>query len=270
MANDENLKSYKKGVSGNPAGRPKGPKTNEQNVADLRELLDIKVDDEIASILPLTESKPEFLEKIKREHWSLEKIMDFFAIMGAIGGQSSYSYYREIKDRVYGKSDMVSGESRPGRQSALDKLTPIKAKAKAAKAKATSGAIKLPPLSGWKKQTYSPMGEGASWVKYTWGNLLIMDSEDLKVFGAEVAQEYDGQLGWYDYEEVAESGSVSPYKKGSAGEARKLLQAWVNANPDKVVPGSTKAKKPEQVFAVYGSKGGPKLGTVGIAERHGS
>ena len=135
MANDENLKSYKKGVSGNPAGRPQGPKTNEQNVADLRELLDIKVDDEIASILPLTESKPEFLEKIKREHWSLEKIMDFFAIMGAIGGQSSYSYYREIKDRVYGKSDMVSGESRPGRQSALDKLTPIKAKAKAAKIK---------------------------------------------------------------------------------------------------------------------------------------
>jgi hypothetical protein len=135
MANDENLKSFKKGVSGNPAGRPKGPKTNEQNVADLRDLLDLRIDDDLASILPLTDTKPEFLAKVKREQWSLEKLMDFFAIMGAIGGQSSYSYYREIKDRVYGKSDMVSGESRPGNKSALDRLTPIKAKAKTTKIK---------------------------------------------------------------------------------------------------------------------------------------
>lgn len=86
MANEQNLKPFPKGVSGNPAGKPKGIPNSKTRLLRLLELVQTKTN-------PITGDKEEF---------SVAEQLDMVLINKAIKGD--IRAYQEIMDRLEGKA----------------------------------------------------------------------------------------------------------------------------------------------------------------------
>lgn len=85
MANEQNLKPYPKGVSGNPAGKPKGTEHSKTRLKRLLELVQKKRN-------PITGEDEEF---------TVLELMDMQMIAKALKGDQRA--YQEVIDRLEGK-----------------------------------------------------------------------------------------------------------------------------------------------------------------------
>lgn len=90
MANEQNLKPFPKGVSGNPAGKPKGTEHSKTRLKRLLELVQKKKN-------PITGEEEEF---------SVLELMDMQMIAKALKGDQRA--YQEIIDRLEGKPKQTS------------------------------------------------------------------------------------------------------------------------------------------------------------------
>lgn len=90
MANEQNLKPFPKGVSGNPAGKPKGTEHSKTRLKRLLELVQKKKN-------PITGEDEEF---------SVLELMDMQMIAKALKGDQRA--YQEIIDRLEGKPKQTS------------------------------------------------------------------------------------------------------------------------------------------------------------------
>lgn len=90
MANEQNLKPFPKGVSGNPAGKPKGTEHSKTRLKRLLELVQKKRN-------PITGEEEEF---------TVLEIMDMQMIAKALKGDQRA--YQEIIDRLEGKPKQTS------------------------------------------------------------------------------------------------------------------------------------------------------------------
>ena len=90
MANEQNLKPFPKGVSGNPAGKPKGTEHSKTRLKRLLELVQKKKN-------PITGEEEEF---------SVLELMDMHMIAKALKGDQRA--YQEIIDRLVGKPKQTS------------------------------------------------------------------------------------------------------------------------------------------------------------------
>lgn len=102
--------SWKKGESGNLDGRPR------KSSSKMRDILEMEIDDNMLNVLlQLDYIKNLNIPSEMIKKWPLERLMDFIAILGSIGGgPNSYSFYKEIKERTYGKvTEERSAEVKP-------------------------------------------------------------------------------------------------------------------------------------------------------------
>ena len=90
MANEQNLKPFPKGVSGNPAGKPKGTEHSKTRLKRLLELVQKKKN-------PITGEEEEF---------TVLELMDMQMIAKALKGDQRA--YQEIIDRLEGKPKQTS------------------------------------------------------------------------------------------------------------------------------------------------------------------
>jgi hypothetical protein len=90
MANDENLKPFPKGVSGNPAGRPRGVPNSKTRLLRLLELVQTKTN-------PITGEKEEF---------SVAEQLDLVVLQKAFKGD--LNAYKELMDRLEGRAKQTS------------------------------------------------------------------------------------------------------------------------------------------------------------------
>jgi hypothetical protein len=86
MANEQNLTPYPKGVSGNPAGKPKGVPNSKTRLLRLLELVQIKTN-------PITGEKEEF---------TVAEQLDLMVLQKAFKGD--LNAYKEILDRLEGRA----------------------------------------------------------------------------------------------------------------------------------------------------------------------
>jgi hypothetical protein len=86
MANEQNLTPYPKGVSGNPAGKPKGVPNSKTRLLRLLELVQIKTN-------PITGEKEEF---------TVAEQLDLMVLQKAFKGD--LRAYQEILDRLEGRA----------------------------------------------------------------------------------------------------------------------------------------------------------------------
>lgn len=85
MANEQNLKPFPKGVSGNPAGKPKGTQHSKTRLKRLLELVQVKKN-------PITGEDEEF---------TVLELMDMQMISKALRGDQKA--YEAVVDRLEGK-----------------------------------------------------------------------------------------------------------------------------------------------------------------------
>jgi hypothetical protein len=86
MANEQNLKPYPKGVSGNPAGKPKGTEHSKTRLKRILDLVQKKRN-------PITGEEEEF---------TVLELMDMQIIVKALKGDQRA--YQEVMDRLEGKA----------------------------------------------------------------------------------------------------------------------------------------------------------------------
>ena len=86
MANEQNLKPFPKGVSGNPAGKPKGVQHSKTRLLRLLELVQTKTN-------PITGEKEEF---------TIAEQLDMVLINKALKGD--LNAYKELFDRLEGRA----------------------------------------------------------------------------------------------------------------------------------------------------------------------
>ena len=86
MANEQNLKPFPKGVSGNPAGKPKGVPNSKTRLLRLLELVQVKTN-------PITGEKEEF---------TVAEQLDLMVLQKAFKGD--LRAYQEVMDRLEGKA----------------------------------------------------------------------------------------------------------------------------------------------------------------------
>ena len=90
MANEQNLKPFPKGVSGNPAGKPKGVPNSKTRLLRLLELVQTKTN-------PITGEKEEF---------SVAEQLDLVVLQKAFKGD--LNAYKELMDRLEGRAKQTS------------------------------------------------------------------------------------------------------------------------------------------------------------------
>jgi hypothetical protein len=90
MANEQNLTPFPKGVSGNPAGKPKGIPNSKTRLLRLLELVQIKTN-------PITGEKEEF---------SVAEQLDMMILQKAFKGD--LRAYQEILDRLEGRAKQTN------------------------------------------------------------------------------------------------------------------------------------------------------------------
>jgi len=86
MANEQNLTPYPKGVSGNPAGKPKGVPNSKTRLLRLLELVSVQTN-------PITGEKEEF---------TVAERLDLVVLQKAFKGD--LNAYKEILDRLEGRA----------------------------------------------------------------------------------------------------------------------------------------------------------------------
>jgi hypothetical protein len=86
MANEQNLTPYPKGVSGNPAGKPKGVPNSKTRLLRLLELVSVQTN-------PITGDKEEF---------TVAERLDLVVLQKAFKGD--LNAYKEILDRLEGRA----------------------------------------------------------------------------------------------------------------------------------------------------------------------
>ena len=86
MANEQNLTPYPKGVSGNPAGKPKGVPNSKTRLLRLLELVQVKTN-------PITGEKEEF---------TVAEQLDLVVLQKAFKGD--LRAYQELMDRLEGRA----------------------------------------------------------------------------------------------------------------------------------------------------------------------
>lgn len=90
MANEQNLKPFPKGVSGNPAGKPKGVPNSKTRLLRLLELVQTKTN-------PITGEKEEF---------SVAEQLDLVVLQKAFKGD--LNAYKELMDRLEGRAKQTT------------------------------------------------------------------------------------------------------------------------------------------------------------------
>jgi Family of unknown function (DUF5681) len=90
MANEQNLKPFPKGVSGNPAGKPKGTEHSKTRLKRILDLVQKKKN-------PITGQEEEF---------TVLELMDMQMIAKALRGDQKA--YQEVIDRLEGKPKQTS------------------------------------------------------------------------------------------------------------------------------------------------------------------
>jgi hypothetical protein len=90
MANEQNLTPFPKGVSGNPAGKPKGIPNSKTRLLRLLELVQIKTN-------PITGEKEEF---------TVAEQLDMMVLQKAFKGD--LRAYQEILDRLEGRAKQTN------------------------------------------------------------------------------------------------------------------------------------------------------------------
>jgi hypothetical protein len=90
MANEQNLTPFPKGVSGNPAGKPKGIPNSKTRLLRLLELVQIKTN-------PITGEKEEF---------TVAEQLDMMVLQKAFKGD--LKAYQEILDRLEGRAKQTN------------------------------------------------------------------------------------------------------------------------------------------------------------------
>jgi len=90
MANEQNLTPFPKGVSGNPAGKPKGIPNSKTRLLRLLELVQVKTN-------PITGEKEEF---------TVAEQLDMMVLQKAFKGD--LRAYQEILDRLEGRAKQTN------------------------------------------------------------------------------------------------------------------------------------------------------------------
>jgi len=90
MANEQNLTPFPKGVSGNPAGKPKGIPNSKTRLLRLLELVQVKTN-------PITGEKEEF---------TVAEQLDMMVLQKAFKGD--LKAYQEILDRLEGRAKQTN------------------------------------------------------------------------------------------------------------------------------------------------------------------